>query len=89
MDAGAHLNVHWHIADENPPALADVVRELVKDMDKDSQVFIGLEASELRAVKNLLLDDLAFNRLNMHATAYWKQGLDADSLGAQRTRSTQ
>ena len=87
MNAGKHLKVHWHVADKNPSALPDMVYELVKDMDKNSQVFIGLEASEVRAVKSLLLHELDFNRLNIHATAYWKQGMNADQLGAERKRN--
>jgi NADPH-dependent ferric siderophore reductase len=87
MDAGEHLNVHWHVEDESSVTLVDFVHGLVVNLARDSQVFIGLEASQLRSIKSLLLNELEFNRLNIHATGYWKKGMDADRFGADKKRN--
>jgi NADPH-dependent ferric siderophore reductase len=87
LDAGSHLIVHWHIEDETSTSLSDFIENLATNIATDSQVFIGLEASEVRAVKGLLLDNLGFNRINLHATGYWKKGLNADHFGADKKRN--
>ncbi|GAA6186619.1 siderophore-interacting protein [Aliiglaciecola sp. NS0011-25] len=87
MDAGDHLNVLWHVEDEDQESLLDVVNKNALNMAKNTQVFIGLEARQLREVKSLLLHDLNFDRLNMHATGYWKKGMDADRFGADKKRN--
>ena len=84
MDGAEHLQVRWRIEDENPADIAEAVRTLAADMSTDSQVFIGLEASQLRSVKSMLLDELEFKRLNIHATGYWKNGMDADRFNADK-----
>jgi NADPH-dependent ferric siderophore reductase len=65
----------------------DFVYDVALKLPKDSQVFLGLEGSQLRAIKSLLLDTLEFDRINIHATVYWKKGLDADRFGADKKRN--
>lgn len=87
MDGEEQLQINWRIGDENPADMTECVRALAADMPKNSQVFIGLEASQLRAVKSILLSELEFNRLHLHATGYWKQGLDADRFNSDKKRN--
>lgn len=87
MDAGSHLHMHWHIEDETSQSLPDLVESLAANMPRDTQVFLGLEASQLRAIKSMLLNELEFERLNIHATGYWKKGLDADRFGEDKRRN--
>lgn len=87
MDAGKHLNVHWHVEDETSLTLTEFVKKWVANIPSDTQVFLGLEASQVRAVKGLLLNEYKVNRLTMHATGYWKQGMDADRFGADKKRN--
>ncbi|GAC33323.1 siderophore-interacting protein [Paraglaciecola polaris] len=84
MDAGAHLHVDWHIADEHSESLEQVVEGKAKALAKNAHIFFGLEARNVRALKTLLLDDLGVNRLNIFATGYWKKGVDADKFNRQK-----
>lgn len=84
MDRGEQLQISWRVEDENPADMSECVGTLAADMPRNSQVFIGLEASQLRAVKSLLLSELEFNRLHIHATGYWKKGLDADRFNSDK-----
>lgn len=86
MDGAEHLQITWRIEDENPTEIAESVRRIAVDMPRDSQIFIGLEARELRAVKSMLLEELEFNRLHIHATGYWKKGIDADRFNMDKKR---
>lgn len=87
MDAGEHLHVHWHIEDETDLSLSEFVQPLIGLLAKDSEVFLGLEATQIRSLKSLLLHELGFSRLNIHATGYWKKGMDADRFGADKKRN--
>lgn len=87
MDGAEHLKITWRIEDENPTEIAESVRRIAVDMSRDSQIFIGLEARELRAVKSMLLEELEFNRLHIHATGYWKKGIDADRFNMDKKRN--
>lgn len=87
MDGGEHLQISWRIEDENPADMAACVRAMATNLSSNSQVFIGLEASQLREVKSMLLSDLEFNRLNIHATGYWKKGMDADRFNRDKKRN--
>lgn len=87
MDGGEHLHIHWRIEDENPKDIADSVQAIAANMSKNTQVFIGLEASQLRAVKSMLLDTLKFERQNIYATGYWKKGMDADRFNADKKQN--
>lgn len=87
MDDTEKLNITWRIEDENPLDIAASVSEIAKDLSRNSQVFIGLEARQLRAVKNILLTELAFNRQHIHGTGYWKKGMDADRFNSDKKRN--
>lgn len=87
MDNTERIQLVWRIEDENPADIAECARTVAAEMQGNTQVFIGLEASQLRAVKSMLLDELEFKRLNIHATGYWKKGMDADRFNADKKRN--
>ena len=87
MDGAEHMHIEWRVEDENPKDIADCVQELAAHMPQNTQVFIGLEASQLRAIKNMLLHTLKFDRQNIHATGYWKKGMNADRFSADKKRN--
>lgn len=45
-------------------------------LDSGTQVWIGAEASVVREVRRVLLNDGGIDRDALHASAYWKRGLD-------------
>lgn len=85
LDAGQHLQVDWYIEDENKQTFEAQVEAIAKQLpQEDTHVFMGLEARSVRSIKGLLLSDLAYDRLNIFATGYWKQGVDADKFNRQK-----
>lgn len=82
MDYDDSKNTHWFIEDESTITLEQQVQLIAKDLPKDSHVFMGLEAGQIRALKPVLQQELGFERLNIFAVGYWKQGIDADRFGA-------
>jgi NADPH-dependent ferric siderophore reductase len=84
MDGGEQLQISWRVEDESPEDMVECVRKLAVNMSRNSQIFIGVEANQLREVKSMLLSELAFNRLNMHASGYWKKGMDADRFNSDK-----
>ena len=60
------------------------MQTIAEGMASDSHMFMGLEASQIRALRPMLQQDLGFDRLNTFAVGYWKQGVDADRFGAQK-----
>lgn len=87
MDNAPHVHITWRIEDENPKDIADYVQAIASNMSKSTQVFIGLEASQLRAVKGMLLNTLEFERQNIYATGYWKKGMNADRFNADKKKN--
>ncbi|MGY5449389.1 siderophore-interacting protein [Agarivorans sp. MS3-6] len=84
MDYDDALNTQWFIEDENKLSLEQIVLQTAQTMAKDTQVFLGLEATIIRALRPKLQQDIGFNRLNVSAVGYWKRGLDADRFGAHK-----
>ena len=87
MDGGDNVEIHWRVEDENPSDIADSVQQIAQEMPKDTPVFIGLEARQLRSVKSTLLDTVEFDRQNIYATGYWKKGMDADRFSRDKKRN--
>ncbi|MCT8986854.1 siderophore-interacting protein [Shewanella phaeophyticola] len=85
----AHLNVDWLIL---PPSITDTqqdqwLQEKVTQLDNissDTQVFIGLEASQVRLIKQHFLEQRQLPLRAISATGYWKRGTDADTFGQQK-----
>ncbi|WP_372940301.1 siderophore-interacting protein [Shewanella sp.] len=50
----------------------------------DTQVFIGLEASQVRTIKQHFLEQQQLPLRAISATGYWKRGTDADTFGQQK-----
>ena len=69
FNVGEHVCVQWLVAGENN--LSDAVLTLADELPKNTKVFLGLEAAEVRSVKSTLLEQLNIKRLNIHASAYW------------------
>ena len=84
MDYNDSLNTHWFIEDEATITLEETVLEAAKNMAKDSHVFLGLEASSIRALRPVLQEEIGFDRLNIFAVGYWKKGVNADRFGAEK-----
>jgi len=87
MDYDDSTNTSWFIEDEETITLADKVREIAQGLDKDSHLFLGLESSLIRLLRPILQDELAFDRINISAVGYWKDGVDADRFGAQKRKT--
>ncbi|GGB59808.1 siderophore-interacting protein [Shewanella inventionis] len=85
----AHLNVDWLIL---TPSITETqqdqwLQEKVSQLDNissDTQVFIGLEASQVRLIKQHFLDQRQLPLRAISATGYWKRGTDADTFGQQK-----
>lgn len=84
MDYDTSHSTIWLIEDETDQTLAQKVVEVAKDMSKESYLFLGLEAGEIRTLRPILQEDLGFDRVNISAVGYWKKGVDADRFGAQK-----
>lgn len=67
-----HVCVQWLIAGEDN--LSNTVLTLADELPKNTKVFLGLEATEVRSVKSTLLEQLNIERLNIHSSAYWTIG---------------
>jgi len=75
---------HWYIEDEENEDLDICVATVAKQMAKDTIVFMGLEASNIRKLRPILQKKLGFDRLNISAVGYWKKGVDADQFNLQK-----
>lgn len=84
MDYDDTLNTQWFIEDDATLTLEEKVLQTARDMPRDSHVFLGLEARNIRSLRPILQKNIGFDRLNVFAVGYWKQGIDADRFGAQK-----
>lgn len=84
MDYADSKNTTWLIEDETTQTLAKTVSKIAADMPKDSHIFIGLEAGEIRTLRPIIQDEMGFERINISTVGYWKKGVDADRFGAQK-----
>ncbi|WP_137673985.1 siderophore-interacting protein [Agarivorans sp. Toyoura001] len=84
MDYRDSVHTEWFVEDEATGTLEQAVFERAKNMPLDTQVFLGLEARSIRTLRPVLQQDIGFNRLNVSAVGYWKQGVNADRFGAQK-----
>lgn len=83
------LNIDWLIL---TPSITDIeqdkwLHQKVKQLDAvptDTLVFIGLEASQVRAIKQYFLEQQQLPLRAISATGYWKRGTDADTFGQQK-----
>lgn len=84
LDYDPSITTHWHIEDEQKEGLDTCVATIAKGMAKDTIVFMGLEASNIRKLRPILQKELGFDRLNISAVGYWKQGVNADQFNLQK-----
>lgn len=87
MDYDDSLNTYWFVEDEETQTLAEKVVNTAQFMSKNTHVFMGTEAGIIRTLRPVLQEELGFERLNIFAVGYWKQGVDADRFGAQKKLS--
>lgn len=84
MDYDDSTNTLWFIEDESAISLEDKVLQIATALPKDTHVFMGLEATSIRALRAILQDDIGFERVNTFAVGYWKKGVDADRFGEEK-----
>lgn len=84
LDYDDSKNTEWFVEDEATSTLKEKVLEVAAGMEKDTHVFLGLEARSIRALRPVLQEEIGFDRLNLSAVGYWKKGVDADRFGAQK-----
>ncbi|WP_350431112.1 siderophore-interacting protein [Shewanella sp. H8] len=83
------IQIQWLVVKTNTTAeqqaawLLDRIKHL-EDLTAQTQVFIGLEASQVRLVKQHLIEQQSLALSAISATGYWKLGTDADTFGQQK-----
>ncbi|MCW8328477.1 siderophore-interacting protein [Photobacterium sp. SDRW27] len=70
-------HVDWFIEDEQQGELAQYVNQVSHNLPKDTQVFIGVEATQVKQIQQHLQNELSFERENIYASNYWAKGLSA------------
>jgi NADPH-dependent ferric siderophore reductase len=83
-ESSRELNLQWLVEETQHSTLSEQVRGLAGQLPSDTQVFMGLEANEARRLRGILLNEIGLNRSDVRGTGYWKQGVDADGLAAQK-----
>jgi len=84
MDYDDSISTTWLIEDETTQTLAKTVSTIAADMPKDSHIFIGIEAGEIRTLRPIIQDEMGFDRINISTVGYWKKGIDADRFNTQK-----
>jgi len=83
------LQSHWLVLNDSVTAeqqlawLLDKVQQC-GDLPSMTQVFLGLEATQVRLVKQYLLEQQQLPLSAISATGYWKRNTDADTFGQQK-----
>lgn len=72
LDVGEHVSVQWLVEEESE--LSESVLKLANELPIDTQVFLGLEAMEVKKLMSILQDQLNIERSNIHASSYWTKG---------------
>ena len=84
LDIADMHSVHWLVEDEMDISLEQMIRDVAADIPAETEVFMGLEASQIRALRPVLQDELGIDRCSIHAVGYWKEGVDADRFGVEK-----
>ncbi|MGR5145320.1 siderophore-interacting protein [Photobacterium alginatilyticum] len=88
LDVGSNVSVHWVIDKEDEAnSLSEAIMAIAGKLPANTDVFLGLEARNVRTLKGLLQEEVRIHRQNITATGYWKKGVDADRFGAQKKAS--
>jgi NADPH-dependent ferric siderophore reductase len=77
-------SVHWLVEDEMSVSVVDMVREIGRDLPADTEVFMGLEAKNIRRLRPVLQEELGILRRCIHAVGYWKSGVNADKFSMEK-----
>tara|TARA_R110002167_G_scaffold188380_5_gene390340 strand:+ start:29013 stop:29855 length:843 start_codon:yes stop_codon:yes gene_type:complete len=83
------LKTHWLVLNDSITAEQQIAWLLDKlehfgDLPVETQVFVGLEATQVRLVKQYLLEQQQLPLSSISATGYWKRNTDADTFGKQK-----
>jgi NADPH-dependent ferric siderophore reductase len=83
------LKTHWLVLNNGITAEQQIACLLDKleqfgDLPSDTHVFVGLEATQVRLVKQYLLEQQQLPLSAISATGYWKRNTDADTFGKQK-----
>ncbi|MBB1427203.1 SIP domain-containing protein [Shewanella sp. SG44-2] len=83
------MKTHWLVLNDSITAEQQIAWLIDKlehfgDLPVETQVFIGLEATQVRLVKLYLLEQQQLPLSSISATGYWKRNTDADTFGKQK-----
>ncbi|PJC86954.1 siderophore-interacting protein [Vibrio sp. HA2012] len=84
LDIDDMHTVHWLVEDEMDISLVQMVRNFSADIPPETEVFLGLEAKNIRALRPFLQDELGICRSRIHAVGYWKCGVNADTFSLEK-----
>lgn len=84
LDIGEHVSVQWLIEDNEESTFSNAILALATKLPTNTEVFLGLEARNIRTLRGLLQEEVGIHRQHIHATGYWKKGVDADRFSAEK-----
>lgn len=88
LDIEDQTEVQWLVDDsDTPDLLAEAILRHVNQLPAETQVFLGLEARQIRTLRTVLQSEAGIPRQQIHVTGYWKKGVDADRFGQQKQRN--
>ncbi|MGF1759901.1 siderophore-interacting protein [Photobacterium sagamiensis] len=88
IECADNVSVQWVIVNEQTENQREALLNAVSALPVvpcNTEVFLGLEARQIRTIKNYLLEEREIERCCVHATGYWKKGVDADRFSADKT----
>ena len=76
----AHSNhsVNWLVTAQPQTDVVNQITVLLSQYTQKPLIFMALEASLLRTIKDLAIDNYAIPRERIVCSAYWQRGVDAD-----------
>lgn len=83
LEVSANTRLHW-VMENQENVLVETVRGFRESLTTDTVVFMGLEARQIRPLRNLFQDEIGVPRQQMFAVGYWKRGVDADRFGMEK-----
>ncbi|WP_084605584.1 siderophore-interacting protein [Psychromonas aquimarina] len=75
LDVGEHVSIQWLVEEESE--LSESVLKLAGQLPEDTQVFLGLEAAQVKKLTTVLQEQLNIDRSNIHTSSYWIRGKSA------------
>lgn len=73
-----NVTIHWPERNGLPVGrntmLADAIKAVALPQDRTRLVWIGAEMDSVRELRRYFKSDLGLDRLELHASAYWRHG---------------